>query len=257
MTEMELRQKVVKTAEAYLGCKESDGSHRKIIDIYNSHKPLAVGYKVTYTDAWCSAFVSTISIICGLTDIIPTECGCGRHIDLFKKLGSWVEEDTYIPKMGDIIFYNWNDNGVGECTTGASHVGIVTSCNGKTIKVIEGNISNAVGYRNLSIGGRYIRGYGIPDYASKADPEMTEAERFELLFNDLMAKLKDNDSGKWSKEAREWAITSGIVNGVGNGPDGKPNYAWEAPVTREQMVTMLYRFANSLNCANLRDGGSN
>ena len=43
MTEKELRGKVVKTAQAYLGCKESDGSHRKIIDGYNAHKPLARG----------------------------------------------------------------------------------------------------------------------------------------------------------------------------------------------------------------------
>ena len=43
MTEKELRQKVVATAESYVGCKEADGSHRKIIDLYNSHKPLARG----------------------------------------------------------------------------------------------------------------------------------------------------------------------------------------------------------------------
>ncbi len=164
MTEMELRQKLVSTAKAYLGCKESDGSHRKIIDIYNAHKPLAVGYEVKYTDAWCSTFVSAMSILCELTDILPTECGCGRHIDLFKKLGSWVESDTYVPKMGDVVFYSWNDSGVGECTSGASHVGIVTSCDGKKITVIEGNISNSVGYRTIAVGGRYIRGFGVPKY---------------------------------------------------------------------------------------------
>ena len=66
------------------------------------------------------------------------------------------------------------------------------------------------------------------------------------ILNDSQKALKDNDSGTWSKEAREWAIANGIVNGIGNGPDGLPNYAWEAPVTREQMVTMLYRFAKQL-----------
>ena len=43
MTEKELRAKVVSIAEGFLGCKESDGSHKKIIDLYNSHKPLARG----------------------------------------------------------------------------------------------------------------------------------------------------------------------------------------------------------------------
>ncbi len=222
MTEMELRQKLVSTAKAYLGCKESDGSHRKIIDIYNAHKPLAVGYKVTYTDAWCSTFVSAMSILCGLTDILPTECGCGRHIDLFKALGSWVESDTYVPKMGDVVFYNWNDSGIGECTTGASHVGIVTSCDGKNITVIEGNISNAVGYRTIAVGGRYIRGFGVPNYVSKAD----------------------SGGSEWSADARAWAVENGIVTGVGAGKDGKPDYAWGDFLTREQFVTMLYRFNN-------------
>ena len=98
MTESQLRKKVVKIAVSYLGCKEADGSHRKIIDLYNSHKPLARGYAVKYTDAWCSTFASAVAIAAGMTDIIPTECGCGKHIELFKKLGSWQEDDAYVPK---------------------------------------------------------------------------------------------------------------------------------------------------------------
>lgn len=171
MTEKELRQKVVDTAVSYLGCKEANGSHRKIIDLYNSHKPLARGYAVKYTDAWCSTFASAVAIACGLTDIIPTECGCERHIDLFKKLGSWVENDAYVPSPGDYIFYDWQDGSnyaTTDNTGSADHVGIVVSCDGKTIKVIEGNMSDAVGYRKLAVNGRYIRGFGVPKYASKA-----------------------------------------------------------------------------------------
>ena len=72
MTEQELRQSVVRIAQGWLGCKESNGSHKKIIDLYNSHKPLARGYPVKYTDAWCSTFASAVAIKAGLTDIIPT-----------------------------------------------------------------------------------------------------------------------------------------------------------------------------------------
>ncbi len=215
MTEMELRQKVIKTAEAYLGCKESDGSHRKIIDIYNSHKPLAVGYEVTYTDAWCSAFISAISILCGLTDIIPTECGCGRHIDLFKQLGIWVEDDGYIPTMGDIILYNWNDSGNGDCTTGASHIGYVVSCNGKTIKIIEGNISNSVGYRTLAVNGKYIRGYAVPDYASKTSPAAVNAS---VRYNTL-ADLKADPNSQHYLPTVEKLIRKGFLKGKGGTGD--------------------------------------
>ena len=140
MTENELRQSVVNIARGWLGRKESDGSHRAIIDLYNSHKPLARGYPVKYTDAWCSTFASAVAIKAGLTDIIPTECGCGKHIELFKKLGSWEENDAYVPKPADYIFYDWQD-GANYATTdnrgGADHVGVVEKVVGQTITVIE------------------------------------------------------------------------------------------------------------------------
>lgn len=168
MTEQELRQKVVSIAQGYIGCKESDGSHKKIIDLYNSHKPLARGYAMKYTDAWCSTFASAVAIAAGLTDIIPTECGCEKHIQLFKNIGSWQENDAYVPSPGDYIFYDWDDNGVGDCTGSADHVGIVEKVSGTTITVIEGNMSDAVGRRTITVNARYIRGYGVPKYSSKA-----------------------------------------------------------------------------------------
>lgn len=168
MTEQELRQKVVSIAQSYLGCNEADGSHKKIIDLYNSHKPLARGYAVKYTDAWCSTFASAVAIAAGLTDIIPTECGCEKHIQLFKNLGSWQENDAYVPSPGDYIFYDWDDNGSGDCTGSADHVGIVEKVSGKTITVIEGNYSNSVKRRTITVNGKNIRGYGVPKYSSKA-----------------------------------------------------------------------------------------
>lgn len=172
MTEAQIREKVVATAKAWIGYNEADGSHRQIVDVYNAHRPLACGYALKYTDAWCAGFVSAVAIKCGLTDIMPTEVGVWNMIELYKKLGRWKESDSYTPKPGDIIMYAWGDNGVGDCTSGASHVGIVVSCDGKIITVIEGNKSDAVGYREIAVNGRYIRGFGLPDYASKA----TEAE---------------------------------------------------------------------------------
>lgn len=171
MTEQELRAKIVSIAQSYIGCKESDGSHKKIIDLYNSHKPLARNYKVQYTDAWCATFASAVAIQAGLTDIIPTECGCTKHIELFQKLGSWQENDAYVPSPGDYIFYDWQD-GTNYATTdnvgAADHVGIVEKVVGKTITVIEGNYSDSVKRRTIAVNGRYIRGYGVPKYASKA-----------------------------------------------------------------------------------------
>lgn len=169
MTEKELRSKVVDTAVAWLGCKESDGSHKKIIDVYNSHRPLARGYNVRYSDAWCATYVSAVSIACGLTDILPTECGCAKMIELFKKLGAWVEADNYTPQPADVCFYDWDDSGKGENTGHPEHVGLVERIQGQTIYVVEGNYSNSVKRRAIKIDGKFIRGYGVPNYASKVD----------------------------------------------------------------------------------------
>lgn len=161
-----LRLQVVKAAESYLGCNESDGSHRQIIDLYNSHQPLAVDYEVQYTDSWCSAFVSAVAIQCGLTDIIPTECGCERQIGLFQGLNRWEEADDAIPLPGDLIFYDWDETQWGDCTGWSDHVGIVVGTKWPFIKVIEGNRDDQVMYRILPIDDVSIRGYGRPDYAS-------------------------------------------------------------------------------------------
>lgn len=162
--------KVIKQAEAWIGKKESDGSHKEIIDVYNSHKPLARGYKVKYTDAWCSTFVSAVAIKLGYTDIIPTECGCEKHIELFKKKGIWVEADDYIPSVGDIIFYDWEDDGKGDNTGRANHVGYVQKIANKTMTIIEGNYKNSVTTRTMKVNAKYIRGYGVPKYDKEITP---------------------------------------------------------------------------------------
>lgn len=164
--EAQLRMHFVRTAETYLGFSESDHSHRQIIDRYNSHEPLAVGYTVQYTDSWCSTFVSAVSIECGLTEIIPTECGCERHIALFQELNRWDEEDSTIPLPGDLIFYDWNMEKNGPCTGWSDHVGIVVGTKWPFIKVIEGNYDDSVAYRYLRIDNIHIRGFAKPDYAS-------------------------------------------------------------------------------------------
>ena len=171
------------------------------MDVYNSHRPLARGYALKYTDAWCAGFVSAVAIKLGLTDIMPTEVGVWNMIELYRKLGRWQESDSYVPKPGDVIMYAWSDNGVGDCTSGASHVGIVVACDGKTITVIEGNKANAVGYREIAVNGRYIRGFGLPDYASKATenepvspaPATNKEETIKMELRMLKRGMSGND----------------------------------------------------------------
>ena len=168
MTENQLRSNVVSIMKGWLGWSEANGKHKKIVDIYNNHKPLARGYKVQYTDEWCATAVSAAFIKAGLTDIGFTECSCNRMIDLYKAKGRWEESDSYAPKIGDILMYDWQDNGIGDNVGSADHVGLVAAINGTRLTIIEGNKNESVSYRSINANGKYIRGYCLPDYASKA-----------------------------------------------------------------------------------------
>ena len=165
--ERSLRLETVTTAQEWLGSDEGGREHLQLIEIYNAHEPLAQGYAVTAEDNWCAAFGSSIAIQCGLTDIVPTECGCQRQIGLWQELGRWEENDNYMPLPGDYIYYAWDEPfRFGDCTGWADHVGIVVGTAGPFIKVIEGNKNDTVAYRIILRGDWQIRGYGLPDYAS-------------------------------------------------------------------------------------------
>lgn len=162
--ETAIRDHVVQTAEKYLGCNEADGSHRQIIDRYNAHTPRARDYEVAYEDSWCAVFTGTVVLDAYLTPWIPLECSCEQQIILFDIMGRWVEEDCYLPKPGDFIYYDWNSKGSGDCKGWSDHVGIVVQTFGPVIKVIEGNKNDDVSYRYIFVNDPFIRGFGTPDY---------------------------------------------------------------------------------------------
>lgn len=158
------RLELLNCADAYLAAEEGSDDHHSIIDTYNAHEPLPQGYEVQYDDDWCATFVSFAAIRSGLESYIPTECSCERQIGLWKEMGRWEENDTYLPNPGDIIYYDWDVRTLGDSTGWADHVGIVVGTHGPFIKVIEGNKDDAVGYRYIIRWDPRIRGYGLPEY---------------------------------------------------------------------------------------------
>jgi LysM repeat protein len=190
MTEKQIRESLISVARGWLGYNEADGSHKKILKVYNEHKPLARDYKVQPKDEWCATFGSAVAIEAGLTDIIPTECGCERQIELFAKIGRWQERDSYIPNTGDYIYYDWQDDGKGDNKGWADHVGIVEKVVGNTIHLIEGNWNEAVSRKTLKVNAKTIRGYGIPDYESKAT-ELESAKEKEQAVTTTELKVGD------------------------------------------------------------------
>lgn len=157
----------VSTARAWLGCNEGDGSHKQIIDLYNKTLPLPRGYKVKYTDEWCDTFVSACAIKSGCVDLVGRECGCEKHVEIFKAKNIWIEDGTITPRTGDIILYNWDSN-VQPNNGNSDHIGIVESVNNGMITVIEGNMSERVGRRTIRVGHGNIRGFARPRYATSS-----------------------------------------------------------------------------------------
>lgn len=180
---------LVNQAQKWIGLNESDGTHKSIIDLYNRHVPLARNYKVKYTDAWCATFGSALAIKLGYTDIIPTECGCGDQIELWKKIGCWVEDDRHVPEPGEYIYYDWNDTGLGDNTGWPEHVGIIEKVENNIITVIEGNYDNAVKRRVIKVNGKNIRGYGVPKYDTEA-----EVKKETIVKQDTSNKTKTTNA---------------------------------------------------------------
>lgn len=87
--------------------------------------------------------------------------------DLFVNQGTYRQSaangGNYVPQSGDIIYYGSGSS--------PSHVGIVSSCDGGTVYTIEGNYSNKVGTRAISLSNSYIIGYGVPNYRGNSNPQ--------------------------------------------------------------------------------------
>lgn len=234
MTENELRQKVVDTASAWLGTQEGSARHAEMLNIYNAQRPLPRGTRMLSPWPWCAAFVSTVSLQCGLRDIMPTECGCPPMIRLYQELGRWIEDDAHVPSPGDVIFYDWNDSGVGDNIGQSDHVGIVVGCTDGMMTIIEGNCDNAVKLRQIAVNARYIRGYGCPDYAKKSDgaetqptptptpdptpkpnPEPEKPSEESTVDPLITAKAKEVIAGKWGNgQARKDALAAWFIQSV-------------------------------------------
>ena len=163
-------QDVLNTVRSWLGYSEANGKYMKILNIYNSHKPLARGYAIKPNDEWCDCTVSAAAIKTGAVDLIGTEVGCEEHIKIFKSKGIWIEDGTIVPEPGDIIVYNWDDK--TQPNDGYSdHIGFVETVTSGKIVALEGNRGEAVARREIPIGWGMIRGFARPKYAKVSNKD--------------------------------------------------------------------------------------
>ena len=189
MTELELRQQVADIMRSWVGAYRGDATHLKILQIYNSHKPLARSYPVQVGDAYCATTVSACWISAGIAGWTGTECGCGKFVEIAKSKGYWIEDDAYIPKVGDAPLYDWDDSGSGDNRGDPDHIGIVVRSSNGSFDVVEGNMSGGrVGVRPMLVNAKYIRGFIAPDYAAIAKA-MSGGEEPEDMSKEEILKL--------------------------------------------------------------------
>lgn len=112
------------------------------------------GYK-SYVP-WCATFVSWCADKNGLIKdgSILKYADCLSAVRWLKSKNKWVDGGA-TPKGGDIIFFDWDEDG------GADHTGIVTGVVDDKVFTIEGNSSDRCRRKRYNIDSPAIFGYGV------------------------------------------------------------------------------------------------
>ena len=112
---------------------------------------------------WCACFVSWCANECGYIEagVIPKFAACtSQGVPWFQERGLW-QDNSYEPRPGDIIFFDWDDGGQdGQ----SDHVGIVEKVENGRVYTVEGNSGDSVRQNTYPIGYYEIYGYGTPAY---------------------------------------------------------------------------------------------
>lgn len=110
---------------------------------------------------WCACFVSWCANECGYIEagVIPKFAACASQgVPWFQERGLW-QDNSYEPRPGDIIFFDWDDGG----QDGSSdHVGIVEKVENGRVYTVEGNSGDSVRQNSYPVGYYEIYGYGTP-----------------------------------------------------------------------------------------------
>lgn len=206
-------RKILDTAMAELGYRESPaGSNR-------------TKYGRWYGldgQPWCMMFVQWVFHQAGGAQLLPVRtASCGALMRGARNAGCWVTEGF---RPGDLAIFDFSGT-----HTRTDHVGIVAEVRDGALYTIEGNTADG----NDSNGGQVltrlrplhvVRGAVRPDYEEET--------------------VMDNTPSGYAADAVQWARENGILYG-----DASGNLKLHDPVTREQAITFLYRFAKCVGKA--------
>lgn len=134
---------------------------------------------------WCAIFCSWCADQCGYIEagILPKFAVVGDGASWFKARHRWSGRG-YSPKPGDFIFFDFEQDGV------LDHVGIVESCDGKTVTTIEGNAGNACKRLSYSVRSHSIAGYGLMIRPAGNKARQLALKAINLAYPDAPDKAK-------------------------------------------------------------------
>lgn len=210
---------------------------------------------------WCFATTFGVSLAWQITNQPMGGCGAGCVFSsqYYQTMGRFHTSD---PHPGDQIFFLYD----GEF----GHTGLVEKVDNGYVYTIEGNTSSDAGVvanggsvnrKKYLLTNPKIGGYGRPNWdlvgntivdtvlSTEQEVEDVDDAKFKEMWLALRKTLQDNDDSAYSEEARNWAIATGLIQGGTPLPTGEPNYMWEDLMTREQMITVMFRFAQLMGKA--------
>ena len=119
-------------------------------------------YRASYSE-WCAMYVSFCLNYAEIPEtLVPREANCEKWIRALSQDGLYVSAEHYAPQPGDLIFFDWEQDGK------VDHVGIVEAADEKTITTIEGNSRGGVRRNEYRADNAVIAGYGLLNAAYEA-----------------------------------------------------------------------------------------
>lgn len=171
---------VLAIARTQIGYQESAQNYRVQSDgtTIKGYTRYGDWYGCPYGD-WCAMFCSFCLHYAGVDqELVPLAANCEDWIQQLSQANRYHGSSTYTPKPGDLIFIDWDGEGLQENLQAAmdhvDHVGFVYEVIAATdelparVKTIEGNNGDEVAYHTYDLDSACILGYG--ELPEQADP---------------------------------------------------------------------------------------
>ena len=173
---------LVTIAKTQVGYTESDKNFEITDGVQRGWTRYGAWAGFPYGD-WCAMFVSFCLQYAGIPEEqMPRNMGTQTWIEALTEKGLYTDDRNYIPKTGDLVFYEFDG------AYGADHMGIVTAVDGDRLEVIEGNSDNAVQLLDRHLTDAEILGYGI--LPENPDGISYPAQRFEGAAGDVTVTVE-------------------------------------------------------------------